>query len=87
MERTNEPTPAEIGQRITLVVEELTDRSRPDGGIQLTRFAADLGISLSTLHRWMKGENTPSYAKMVVLADITGRPLDWFTEPSEEAVA
>jgi transcriptional regulator with XRE-family HTH domain len=82
-----EPDNEIIAQRITDVVEKMV---KSGNGTDLTKAAADIGISLSTLHRWMNGENQPSYVKMVRLARITGRPLDWFISTDEaetEAVA
>ena len=47
-------------------------------------FAYDLGISLSAVYNYMNGR-IPSTEVLFRIAQYTGRPMEWFLTPAEEA--
>lgn len=45
-----------------------------------TRLAADVGISVSTLYRFIRGTSDPTLIQMIRLSELLGYPVDWFMD-------
>ena len=71
-----------IAERIELVEEVLVTeknyrRARQDAGIKPERAAADLGVSITTLLNWERGDTKPDAEKIVEMARMYGVTTDY----------
>ncbi len=66
----------ELPARITAAVDE----AKAAGNTTPTRIAADCGVSLSTLSRWMNGSSEPTWRQIQLFSVATGKPLEYFAE-------
>lgn len=73
------PTQAELGRRIA--------EARMDAGITQADLAAGVGLERTALVRVEAGERKISATELVLLAEVLGRPVDWFFAESPAAVA
>lgn len=78
MTRASVPTQAELGQRIA--------EARVDVGMTQADLAAGAGLERTALVRVETGERKVSATELVSLADVLGRPVDWFFTESPAAV-
>lgn len=51
-----------------------------DAGVKSTPLAAYIGVSESTLRRFIDGQTEPSYRQVVRMSEFLGKPLGWFVE-------
>jgi Zn-dependent peptidase ImmA (M78 family)/DNA-binding XRE family transcriptional regulator len=72
------PTQEELGRRIA--------EARADVGMTQADVAASAGLERTALVRIEAGERKVSATELVTLADILGRPVDWFFTESPPAV-
>lgn len=49
--------------------------------------AAAAGVSTDTIKNWEKGVCEPDASKLKAIADLTGKPLDYFFLPQTESAA
>jgi Zn-dependent peptidase ImmA (M78 family)/DNA-binding XRE family transcriptional regulator len=74
------PTQAELGRRIS--------GARAEIGMTQADLAAGIGIERTALVRVEAGERKISATELVALAEVLGRPVDWFfTEPPAAVVS
>jgi transcriptional regulator with XRE-family HTH domain len=71
------PTSVTLGAKIAAARDAA--QMRPEA------LAAALEVSVETLRRYESGRTVPSYLAVVRVAELTGKPVDWFVET--EAVA
>lgn len=72
------PTQAELGRRIA--------ETRAEVGMTQADLAAGIGLERTALVRVEAGERKVSATELVSLADVLGRPVDWFFTESPPAV-
>lgn len=53
-------------------------QARETAGFKQAAFAYKLDVATSTVGNWEIGKAIPSFQKMVEIAELTGRPLDFF---------
>jgi transcriptional regulator with XRE-family HTH domain len=44
------------------------------------QLAAMIGVARATVGEWEAGRTEPAFSKLVLLAELTNQPLDWFAE-------
>ncbi len=52
-------------------------KAREDAGIRAERAAAELGVSITTLYAWERGETSPDADKLVSMANLYGKKVDY----------
>lgn len=52
-------------------------KAREDAGIRAERAAAELGVSITTLYAWERGETSPDADKLVNMANLYGAKVDY----------
>lgn len=52
-------------------------RAREEAGIKAERAAAELGVSITTLFNWERGDTSPDADKLVLMARLYGRKVDY----------
>ena len=52
-------------------------KAREEAGIRAERAAAELGVSITTLYAWERSETSPDADKLVVMADLYGKKVDY----------
>jgi len=51
--------------------------ARKNAGISPERAAAELGVSITTLFNWERGETSPDADKLMVMANLYGAKIDY----------
>jgi transcriptional regulator with XRE-family HTH domain len=59
------------------VKEQNYRKAREEAGIKAERAAVDLGVSISTLFNWERGETSPDADKLVKMANLYGKRVDY----------
>lgn len=67
----------EVGRRIA--------QARKEAQMRQEDLARELGVSVRTIYAYESGE-TPPHRNLRQIADILGRPVDWFRDEPELAV-
>ena len=62
-----------------MTLNELIRKARAEAGKSQFLLATELGIATRTLQRYEAGEDAPSFTVVARIADLTGKPLDFFT--------
>ena len=52
-------------------------KAREDAGIRPERAATELGISITTLFSWERGETSPTANKLVDMSNLYGKKIDY----------
>ena len=52
-------------------------KAREDAGVRPERAAAELGVSITTLFSWERGETSPNADKLVSMANLYGKKVDY----------
>lgn len=52
-------------------------KAREDAGVRPERAAAELGISITTLFSWERGETSPNADKLVDMARLYDKKVDY----------
>lgn len=52
-------------------------KAREDAGIRPERAAVELGVSISTLFSWERGETSPTANKLVDMSNLYGKKIDY----------
>ena len=78
MAEASVPTQAELGRRIAV--------ARADAGITQADLAAGVGLERTAIVRVETGERKVSATELVSIAEVLGRPVDWFFTESPAAV-
>lgn len=65
---------------------EVFERLCNEKGVTAYRVAKDTGIGTATLSNWKAGRSTPKIAKLQIIADYFGVPLETFTSKKEPVV-
>ncbi len=52
-------------------------KAREEAGIRAERAAAELGVSITTLYAWERGETSPDADRLVLMASLYGRKVDY----------
>lgn len=52
-------------------------KARENAGIKAERAAVELGVSVSTLFNWERGETSPDADKLVKMAVLYGAKIDY----------
>lgn len=62
-------------------------RAQAEAGLANRQLANILGISESLLGKYRRGSVQPGLDNAIKLAEVLGRPVEWFTEDHEDPVA
>lgn len=52
-------------------------KAREDAGIKAEQAAVSLGVSITTLYAWERGETSPDADKLVLMSQLYGRRVDY----------
>lgn len=52
-------------------------KAREEAGVRPERAAAELGVSITTLFNWERGETSPDADKLVTMSRLYGKPIDY----------
>lgn len=52
-------------------------KAREAAGIKAERAAVELGVSISTLFNWERGETSPDADKLIDMANLYGQKIDY----------
>jgi len=52
-------------------------KAREAAGIRAERAASELGVSISTLFSWERGETSPNADKLIAMANLYGKKIDY----------
>ena len=52
-------------------------KAREEAGVRAERAAAELGVSITTLYAWERGETSPDADKLVAMANLYGKKVDY----------
>lgn len=52
-------------------------KAREEAGVRAERAAAELGVSITTLYAWERGETSPDADKLVEMANLYGKKVDY----------
>ena len=52
-------------------------KAREDAGIRPERAAVELGVSISTLFSWERGETSPTANKLIEMSNLYGKRIDY----------
>jgi transcriptional regulator with XRE-family HTH domain len=52
-------------------------KAREDAGIKAERAAAELGVSITTLFSWERGDTAPTANKLIDMANLYGQKVDY----------
>lgn len=67
---------------------EILDRAREMHDLTSDeKLAAKINVSSSSIRNWRKGIKLPSVARLMILRDLTGVPLDNLLIPEENTTA
>lgn len=77
MESIVEVTPQIVGANIRLAMEQRQ--------VRLTPLAAHMGVSESTLRRFIDGTHDPSFRQALRMAAMLDYPIEWFAMRHAEA--
>ena len=58
-------------------MEQNYRKARESAGIKAERAAAELGVSITTLFSWERGDTSPSANKLIDMAKLYGRKVDY----------
>lgn len=70
--------------RIEFSLGEMIRKAREEKGWNQTRFAERVHMSQSAVAAWENNTNRPSHATICYIADITGKPIEFF--PDEQGM-
>lgn len=56
---------------------------RVNTGMSQAEWANALGVSPSTIYKWEKGENEPTYNALLKMSKLSGIPLDFIFIPQK----
>ena len=77
------PDPAEdLGQRISDALADAYQGTDPAAWL-----AVQIGMSRSTVNRWITGETEPSFRNMIFVAWALGKPVGYFAGPASKPEA
>lgn len=54
---------------------------RVNTGMSQSEWAKAIGVAPSTIYKWEKGENEPSYNALMKMSELSGIPLDFIFVP------
>lgn len=52
-------------------------KAREEAGIKAERAAAELGVSITTLFNWERGDTSPDADKLVLMSSLYGKRIDY----------
>ena len=52
-------------------------KAREEAGVRPERAAAELGVSITTLFNWERGETSPDADKLVIMSQLYGKRIDY----------
>lgn len=52
-------------------------KAREDAGIKAEQAAVSLGVSITTLYSWERGETSPDADKLVLMSQLYGKKVDY----------
>lgn len=52
-------------------------KAREEAGVRPERAASELGVSITTLFNWERGETSPDADKLVIMANLYGKKIDY----------
>ena len=52
-------------------------KAREEAGIKAEQAAVSLGVSITTLYAWERGETSPDADKLVLMSDLYGKKVDY----------
>jgi transcriptional regulator with XRE-family HTH domain len=58
-------------------VQQNYRKARKDAGIKPERAAAELGVSITTLLNWERGDTSPTADKLIDMANLYERKVDY----------
>jgi len=74
--------PWRMGQDRTRFIPSRLREARAD--LSLEALAAAAGVTRQTIMNWESGRGEPDASDLAAIAALTGRPLDFFFEPTTE---
>lgn len=67
-------TPCQVASDLGTQIRQ----ARVDAGLRREDMAVRLNVGLRTVQRWETGESDPSIRRLGLIAQVTGKPLDFF---------
>jgi len=55
--------------------------AREERGLSQTAFAAELDVSRTAVQNWESGGDFPAISRIARIAEVTGKPEEWFFQP------
>lgn len=52
-------------------------KAREEAGIKAERAAVELGVSITTLYGWERGDTSPDADKLVLMTELYGKKADY----------
>ena len=52
-------------------------KAREEAGIKAERAAVELGVSITTLFSWERGDTSPSASKLIDMANLYNKKIDY----------
>lgn len=56
---------------------------RVNAGMSQSEWASAIGVAPSTIYKWEKGDNEPSYNALKKMSELSGIPIDFIFVPEK----